>query len=172
MDTGRNTDNASKPLGKVDDSGAAFLIKSLGGDPGRNFDVDSIFYLNRKGLDSWIIFEFLKCDTFPVEKSHPNRYFNKNGRKFLSLWALCNSLRSHSMYADLYLINYDDACKTIKKMKVLSMNENGVNTQDEIMTFEDWSQDFRRLNKEKKGETWELLKKLVPSSDHGEYESE
>lgn len=164
---GKNSrgDEASKPLGKVDDSGAAFLIKSLAGDSGRNFDVDSIFYLNRDGRDSWIIFEFLKCETFPVDKSHPNRYFNKNGRKFLSLWALCNSLRSNGMSADLYLINYDDNCEVIKKMKVVAMSDSGVETQDELMSFEKWSTDFRKLNREKKGETWDLLKKLVQSSD-------
>lgn len=167
-DSVNNTEGASKPLGKVDDSGAAFLIRSLGGDPGRNFDVDSIFYLRRDNKDSWIIFEFLKCDTFPVEKSHPNRYFDKNGRKFLSLWALCNSLRSQNMHADLYLINYDDACKNIKKMKVLSMGKNRVETQDEMMSFENWSNDFRKLNREKKGETWDLLEKLINPSDSSE----
>lgn len=46
-------------------------------------------------------------------------------------------------------------------MKVISMSESAIETIDQIMSFEEWSKDFRTLNREKKGESWDLLNKLV-----------
>ena len=172
--------NSSKELSHADDSAAALLVEVLKGTPGRNFDVESIFV---ERLDSgdwrWIIYEFLKADTVLPTASHPNYYWHKNKRKFLSLWALVNTLRKAGYYADLILVNYaDDRTKDIKEMRVVDIRTNPVKifraayerdgkkysalkehveTIDTIMSFENWKQKFRDFNDKKNGDTWELL---------------
>lgn len=172
--------NSSKELSHADDSAAALLVEILKGTPGRNFDVESIFV---ERLDSgnwrWIIYEFLKADTVSPTVSHPNYYWRKNKRKFLSLWALVTTLRKAGYYADLILVNYaDDRTKDIKEMQVVDIRTNPtkifraayerngikhpelkeyIETTDTIMSFEKWKQKFRDFNDKKNGDTWELL---------------
>jgi len=164
--------NKSKEISSADDSAGRFLKELLGDDPGRNFDVDSIFaYKDKNGDWGWVIFEFLKNDASysTVISSHPNRYWKKNKRKFISLWALTTTLRKSGFKASLYLVNYDEELTKIKVMTVdnLVMNTfekwndtnhfNHIITTDKVYDFKEFKEKFRNFNKTKKGETWEIL---------------
>lgn len=180
--------NKSKSISKTDDSAAQLLIDVLGGDVGRNFDIESIFAERKDdGQWKWTIYEFLKADTVPPQVSHPNYYWYKNKRKFLSLWTIVNVFRKADFECDLLLVNYaDDKTLGIKEMIVKSIelnpsdnyreeytdnNENykkaipnHVKTIDSKMTFEDWKVKFRDFNRYKKGDTWEILDELNVST--------
>ena len=95
--------NFSKPIQKADDASKALIIEALAGKNTYGFDIDSIYYFERE--DQWIVIEFLKCDHAKVRpsQSHPKRYWNKNWRKFASLWRLVKELD-----AEHYLVNYED----------------------------------------------------------------
>ncbi|CAO3449058.1 hypothetical protein [Azospirillum largimobile] len=173
-------ENKSKTLAGADDSAARLLKELLDGSPGRNFDVESLF-VEKLSDGSWkfVIFEFLKADSIPPENSHPNYYWFKNKRKFLSLWALAKALRRGGFHVDLLLVNYDDARTKVKIMKVNNVDENStdviraartnqygqpvseirrwVDTDDEIMSFSDFKSRFKNYNNNKNGDTWELL---------------
>lgn len=60
--------------------------------------------------DGWMVFEFLKLgsppdyywrDNMEIYESEPNNYWDKNARKFVSLWKITQQLRG-----TLYLVNY------------------------------------------------------------------
>lgn len=171
-------ENTSKALSNSDDSAARLLIDLLDGSPGRNFDVESIFsYKTAEGW-GWLIFEFLKKDSehLSVESSHPNRYWTKNKRKFLSLWALKRSLEAAGFESKLVLVNYDDARNTIKVMNVISINIdatskwvydghetkhiNHIVTKDSVMSFLEFKARFKKFNNEKEGDSWEIIEYL------------
>lgn len=174
-------ENFSKKISHADDSAGALLKEVLEGTTGRNFDIDSIFVEQlESGGWRWVVYEFLKAETMPPEKSHPNYYWHKNKRKFLSLWAVIKTLRKAGYQADLILLNYaEDRTKKVKEMRVLDIKEQADNiirkaytvdgkrhpeikenvqtTDEKVMLFEEWKQRFRHFNDNKKGETWELL---------------
>lgn len=175
-------ENRSKALAAADDSAARLLRELLGDSPGRNFDIESIFLeKTTSGLWRWWIFEFLKCDSelrgIDVRSSHPNRYWEKNKRKFLSLWAVVKCLRKAGCEAELVLVNYDDGREFVKRMIVKEIDEyseenwihegravygksNFIVTEDKVMTFEEFRNRFRNFNDTKSGDTWEILSDL------------
>jgi len=172
--------NHSKTLSRADDSAAALLVELLEGTSGRNFDIESIFLERLEtGEWRWVVYEFLKAETIPPQKSNPNYYWHKNYRKFLSLWALVCTLRKAGYLADLILVNYaDDRSLGVKEMFVQAIDLNpkdvfreestsdGVQktrlmrhvvSKDTLMSFEDFKKKFRKFNDEKIGDTWEIL---------------
>lgn len=91
----------SKPLGIDDESGFHFVKELLHGDPTCAINFDRLQKHPTKG---YIIFEFLLCaETQRVtpHTSHPNRYWGKNARKFISLFEAAQALN-----ATLFLVNY------------------------------------------------------------------
>ena len=141
----------SKGLGHADDSGTAFAMEMLDGDPtaGINFD-----RLQKHPKEGYIIFEYLLCDErqFPRRitpyTSHPKIYWHKNSRKFLSLWEAAKKLE-----AKLYLINYSKIGtkyeNEILVIEVLDMNEGGI-TEENIIKYtrQEFKKWFRKLNRE------------------------
>ncbi|MGH7457642.1 MAG: hypothetical protein ACREKN_00975 [Longimicrobiaceae bacterium] len=95
----------SKPLGSDDVSGAEFVRELLAGDPTYAVNFDRIQWDSEIGR--YVMVEFLLCEEEQCERgvtphtSHPNRYFHKNARKFISLWTI-----AHKLDAVLYLVNY------------------------------------------------------------------
>lgn len=139
----------SKSLSHDDSSGFDFAQEMLQGDPTAAVNFDRIQKHPQKG---WIIFEYLLCDEKQAVSpytSHPNRYWNKNSRKFISLWEVAQDLD-----ATLILVNYaKKGTKNEDKIKVIIVEEidetKGITkekTQD--MTRNRFSKWFRQLNKE------------------------
>lgn len=114
-------DKSSKPLSKGDDDAKALIIDCLQGTHTGGFDLDSVYCIQGK----YIIFEYLKCDTVRPYQSHPNRYWYKNKRKFLTLWKLTQKLEG-----SLVLVNYEDSREQIKVIHVLAMDESGITKED------------------------------------------
>ena len=146
--------SGSKALSQDDSSGFAFAQEMLDGDPTYAINFDRIQKHPEKG---YIIFEYLLCEesqSVNPHTSHPNRYFNKNAQKFISLSNIARDLN-----AELYLVNYAKKLtkheNKIKLMKVNSVNPNNTNnpvdTTDWTMTRAEFSEGFRKLNKECKG---------------------
>ena len=172
--------NHSKNLSHPDDSAGALLVELLKGTPGRNFDIESIF-LERldTGEWRWVVYEFLKAETIPPQKSDPNYYWHKNSRKFLSLWALVCTLRKAGYLADLILVNYaDNRTLGVKEMLVQTIDSNSsevfresstsegvqkpqlmrhVVSIDTLLSFDEFKRKFRKFNDEKVGDTWDIL---------------
>ena len=183
----------SKSLSHPDDSAGALLIELLEGNPGRNFDIESVFLERLEtGEWRWVVYEFLKAEPTapPPHKSHPNYYWHMNKRKFLSLWALVCTLRKAGCLADLILINYaNDRTLGVKEMLVETIDEypsdvfreesssegetkpplmNHVVTKNQCMTFNEFKTKFQNFNHDKKGNTWEILSDLsvAPKYEH------
>lgn len=171
--------NFSKQLGGTDDSAAQFLQELLNGSVGRNFDIESLFLEKKDGQWKWTVFEFLKRDSprTTVQKSHPNRYWLKNKRKFLSLWTVVKCFRKAGFGAELILVNYDDDREFVKTMRVETIDPNAeepwtyqgqpvpntknwVVTRDKVWSFADFQAYFYQFNRDKQGETWEALAEL------------
>lgn len=138
----------SKPLIHDDSSGFAFTQEMLAGDPTAAINFDRIQKHPRKG---YILFEYLLCEekqTVTPYTSHPNRYWNKNKRKFLSLWQIAQDLP-----ATLYLVNYAKAgtlhADEVLLIKVLEMSDEGI-TKEQVwrLTRREFQERFRRLNRE------------------------
>jgi len=139
----------SKPLGNDDESGFSFVKEILKGDPTCAINFDRLQKHPQRG---YIIFEFLLCEEAQVVNpfsSHPNRYWNKNAQKFISLFRVAVDLK-----ATLYLVNYAKAgtkhANKVKVMKVLEIDNSKGITKEESKEFtraefSDW---FRNLNKE------------------------
>lgn len=104
----------SKPIRKGDDAVKDVIMQALAGRNTHGFDIDSIYY--NKGMGGWIVIEFLKCDTVRPHQSHPRRYWNKNWRKFASLWTITKALRGK-----LYLVNYEDSRAQFSIINVTEM---------------------------------------------------
>ena len=80
------TDTPSKSLGHDDSSGFEFVQEILQGDPTYAINFDRVQKHPQQG---YIIFEYLRCHESQAVNpytSHPNRYFNKNKFKFISLF--------------------------------------------------------------------------------------
>jgi len=143
----------SKPLGFEDSSAFDFVKEMLSGDPTYAINFDRIQWDSEE--DCYVIVEFLLCDEKQFSRgvtpytSHPNRYFNKNAQKFISLWELTQHIG-----AKLYLVNYSKSGTKhedeVLLMEVQSVNKNSVipvKTNDTILTRAQFSKWFRALNK-------------------------
>lgn len=142
----------SKALGHDDESGFIFAKEMLDGDVTAAINFDRFMKHPQKGF---IIMEYLLCEEDQMEKhnttpftSHPNRYWAKNKRKFLSLWRAALDLRG-----SLYLVNYAKKGTRFEDQVLLisvkSMNENGICEEEKTkFTREDFKTWFRELNKE------------------------
>lgn len=143
----------SKPLSKSDDSGFEFAQEMLQGDATYAINFDRIQFHPKLG---YIIFEYLLCDekqTVTPYSSHPNRYFHKNSRKFISLFRV-----SRDLNATLYLVNYAKKGtrheNEVLLMRVISVDENNyppIQTEDVRTTRLEFSAWFRELNCECRG---------------------
>lgn len=139
---------SSKSLGKSDQSGFEFAQEMLEGDAtaGINFD-----RLQKHPEEGYIIFEYLLCEesqTVDPFTSHPKRYWDKNKRKFISLWEVAQEL-----HAKLYLVNY--AKKGTKNedkillIEVIRMDDTGILEESlKRMSREEFKKFFKQLNKE------------------------
>ncbi|MFN4361263.1 MAG: hypothetical protein ACK4F4_11140 [Hylemonella sp.] len=82
--------NHSKSLSRPDDSAGALLVELLEGTTGRNFDIESVFLEHLEtGEWRWVVYEFLKAETIPPQRSNPNYYWHKNS------WAAAGSVDTH-----------------------------------------------------------------------------
>ena len=144
-----NSSTHSKPLGNEDESGFSFVKEILSGDPTCAINFDRI---QKHPVKGYIIFEFLLCEEAQVvnpHSSHPNRYWNKNARKFISLFKVSQDLK-----ATLFLVNYaKQGTKHENKILVIKVNKIDDNkgitdskvTKMTRASFQKW---FRELNKE------------------------
>jgi hypothetical protein len=139
----------SKSLSHDDSSGFDFAQEMLQGDPTAAINFDRIQKHPKMG---WIIFEYLLCDesqSISPYQSHPNRYWKKNSRKFISLWNVAQDLD-----ATLILVNYaKKGTKNEDKIKVIIVEEidetKGITKEKtDDMTRNRFSKWFRQLNKE------------------------
>lgn len=134
----------SKKISKIDEDAKKLIIETLGEEFTGGFDIDSIYHMPD---GKWVILELLKCDTVRPFDSHPNRYWFKNSRKFLSLWQLSKELKG-----DLILINYEDSREQFLIITVLDISEKGiVKETKEKMDFKKFKEFFVNLNKRARG---------------------
>ena len=129
----------SKQITKGDDDAKNLIIEALAGNVTGGFDIDSIYKMG----DKYIVLEFLKCETVRPNDSHPKRYWFKNAQKFISLWHITQKLEGI-----LYLINYEDSREQFKLIKVLALDENGIQKEEiALWDFKKFSEWFQLLNK-------------------------
>jgi hypothetical protein len=102
----------SKKISKVDESSKQFIMEMLGDNQTHGIDVDCVYF---KGDKSWLIMEFLKCDTVDPFDSHPNRYA-KNWKKFATLFEIAKGLKG-----ELWLVNYSFEVKWKNNVKLLKV---------------------------------------------------
>lgn len=100
----------SKKLAKEDATDVLLVQEALSDDPTFGVNVERVLHHPEMG---WVVFEFLKLggpysdppykwrDALDIDRSHPNNYWHKNGRKFVSLWQLTQALDGV-----LFLVNY------------------------------------------------------------------
>ena len=100
----------SKKLAKEDATDVLLVQEALNDDPTFGVNVERV--LNHPEM-GWVVFEFLKLggpyseppykwrNILDIDQSHPNNYWHKNGRKFVSLWQLTQALDGV-----LFLVNY------------------------------------------------------------------
>lgn len=149
--------SVSKKLGHDDESGFHFAQEMLGENTTAAVNFDR---LQKHPEYGYIIFEYLMCDesqNVTPYTSHPNRYWNKNRNKFLSLWRAKLDFR-----AKLYLVNYAKkgtrADDEILLIEVLDVNENGIIKEQKQkytrQSFMDW---FVKLNNECLNDTDTML---------------
>ncbi|MGN1414350.1 MAG: hypothetical protein ACI4WY_08920 [Anaerovoracaceae bacterium] len=165
----------SKALGHDDASGFLFAKEMLNGDVTAAVNFDRLMKHPREGF---IIMEYLLCEEDQMEKhnttpytSHPNKYWNKNKRKFLSLWRAALDL-----HGSLYLVNYAKKGTKFEDqilcIKVKGMNEYGIFEQETKKytraSFQAW---FRALNRECLGPEDEILAKQPIYIRNGFYHS-
>lgn len=131
----------SKMLVHDDSSGFEFVKRALGSNVTAAINFDRI---QKHPSEGYIIFELLKCEEdqrVTPYTSHPNRYWNKNSRKFLSLWRM-----KQDFHSKLYLVNYADAgtkyADQVLVIEVLDMDENGITAerqkQHTMASFSEW----------------------------------
>ena len=145
--------STSKPLGHDDESGFSFVREILQGDPTYAINFDR---LQKHPNLGYLIFEFLLCEEAQVvtpSTSHPNKYWHKNSRKFISLWQATRDLN-----ASLYVVNYakfeTKHENKVTAIKVLEIDPTrGItNEQKKDFTRADFAEWFRKLNSECKQE--------------------
>lgn len=141
--------NSSKPLEHSDDSGFHFVKELLAGEPTYAINFDR---LQKHPQLGYIIFEFLLTDASQIvtpNTSHPNKYWHKNSRKFISLWEATKALN-----ATLYLVNYAKSntahANKVTAIKVLEIDSDKGITKEikKDFTREEFAVWFRQLNKE------------------------
>jgi hypothetical protein len=155
----------SKSIARADDAAKNFILLTLGDQHTRGFDIDSVYCEVKEGKIRWTLIELLKCDSVVPEESHPRRYWGgkaSNKRKFLSLWALCLSLRRENVGSRLLLVNYRDEKSLVRLMEVTDATEQTISTRDKTMTFDEWKQWFTTFNATKAGATWGVFALLSP----------
>jgi len=143
----------SKPLGSEDSSAVEFVKEMLVGDPTYGINFDRIQWDTNE--ECYVIVEYLLCEEIQFSRgitpftSHPNRYFNKNTKKFTTLWELAQHMK-----AKLYLVNYSKKGTAheneVLLMEVKQIDEDAitpVRTKDTRMTRAEFSKWFRALNK-------------------------
>jgi len=142
----------SKPLGTGDESAVEFVQEMLQGDPTYGINFDRVQWDSEE--ERYVIVEFLLCEERQFKRgvtpysSHPNRYFNLNAQKFISLWKLAQELE-----AKLYLVNYSKSGTKYQDqvllMEVLNVDKGRtlpVETRDTRFTRKEFSEWFRALN--------------------------
>jgi hypothetical protein len=141
--------STSKPLGHDDESGFSFVREILQGEPTYAINFDRLQKHPKLG---YLIFEFLLCEEIQVvtpNTSHPNKYWHKNSRKFMSLWEATLDLN-----ATLYLVNYakhgskhENKVTAIKVLEIDSVK--GITSeQKKDFTRAEFAEWFRILNSE------------------------
>ena len=143
----------SKPIGHGDESGGEFAKEMLKGDATFGINFDRIQWHTK--ANRYVIIEYLLCDEKQFANgvtpytSHPNRYYDKNSMKFLSLWKLAKKLD-----AVLYLVNYskkgtqyEDQVLLMEVQHIDPSLSPVVKTTDYKLTREQYSDWFRELNK-------------------------
>ena len=150
----------SKPLGHDDQSGFEFVKELLGEDSTAAINFDR---LQKHPKHGYVMIEYLLCEETQVVTpytSHPNRYWNKNATKFLSLWRA-----KLDFSATLYLVNYakkgTKAEDEVLLIEVLDMDETGITKErSEKFTRTEFAKWFRRLNDECLSGKIALLKEI------------
>ena len=142
-------ENKSKELEHEDESGFMFAKEMLDGDVTAAINFDRLQYHPVYG---YILFEYLNCDEEQPNAtpytSHPNRYWFRNKRKFISLWQA-----AQAMGAILVLVNYAKAGTLhedkIKVIRVIELDRDGIKKEESCNCtreiFQAW---FRKLNRE------------------------
>lgn len=142
-------ENKSKELEHDDESGFQFAKEMLDGDETAAINFDRLQYHPVYG---YILFEYLNCDESQQNAtpytSHPNRYWFRNKRKFISLWQA-----AQAMGAILVLVNYAKAGTPhedeIKVIRVIELDRDGIKKEESCNCtreiFQEW---FRKLNRE------------------------
>ena len=111
----------------------------------------------------WVVFEFLRCVTVRPFNSHPRRYWDKNKRKFISLWKLKEQLD-----ADLFLVNYEDSREQFLKIKVLDLNPEGIQEEEtEEMDKTKFFSYFKEINRRARVSTNNPHSKPISKPDEG-----
>jgi len=137
----------SKQLSSDDSSGFEFVKEILDGDPTCAINFDRLQKHPEKG---YIIFEYLLCEEHQhvsPHSSHPNRYWHKNSRKFISLFQV-----SKDLPAILFLVNYakkgtkyEDEVKVIKVLNV-DIEKGIIEERVWDMTRDNFKKWFRETN--------------------------
>jgi len=147
------SETKSKPLGSEDKSAAKFVIEMLKGEPTYGINFDRIQWDSKN--ECYVIVEYLLCAEKQFSRgitpytSHPNKYFDKNSQKFISLWEITEKLDGI-----LLLVNYSkketEYEDQVKVMRVDDINpeaDEPVKTEDRKFDREGFSKWFRKLNK-------------------------
>ena len=141
----------SKPLGHADTSAFEFHKEIFGDEPTPGINFNALYKHPTKG---YYLFELLLCEesqTVDPWTSHPNRYWNKNWRKFVSLFEATQKLEGR-----LILINYAKAgTKNADKVKIIQLlncsKEDGITEQKE---FKMSREEFKAYYKDFVNECW------------------
>lgn len=135
----------SKPLGSYDQSGFDFVQEMLDGDRTAAINFDRLQNHPQAG---YIMFEYLLCEEnqkVTPHTSHPNRYWNKNSMKFLSLWQA-----KLALHATLFLVNYAKAgtahADEVKLIRVTDVSYSGLRGEEFNWTRSQFRAWFRELN--------------------------
>lgn len=138
----------SKPLGHGDQSAFDFSKEMLDGNPTGGMNIETIYFNPKRG---YCVFEYLLCEESQSVNpftSHPNKYWHKNKRKFITLFEIANKLEGR-----LYLVNY--AKKNTKHadkvllIRVDFLDENGIQEEEKLeLTRSQFSEWITKFNKE------------------------
>ena len=139
---------ASKPIAKTSDDAMNMIQDILGGADTHGFNIDSIYCIS----GFYYVLELLCCDTYPVDKSHPSKYWNKNKQKFISLFEATSRLKGR-----LLLVNYEKSHQIFKVMELVQASVSGCTTTgDKVMNRDSFTRWFRSLNSGKYIETKDI----------------
>lgn len=154
-----DTNEISKALGNYDESGFEFTKELLDGDPTAAVNFDRIQKHPQAG---YIIFEYLLCEQsqhVTPYTSHPNRYWNKNRMKFLSLWRTVLAFD-----ATLILVNYAKKgtphADKVKTILVTEVTCHGLSGEEQEWTRSEFQEWFRNLNRESLAGPQTLLEEI------------